>query len=248
MIKFFRNIRKSLIQQNQMGKYFKYAIGEILLVVIGILIALQINNWNEQRKVLFAEKETIKSLKLEFEKNLVDLDSNIGAIEAFINAGNILLEHTNPNYQYGTLNKVDSLISMTIRMAVWDPSLYTLSNIKNSGKLSSLTNNNLKELLIEWESFYTNLLSWYDFYVSGGKKYFEFLEENAIVRNINTNGMGFQFGKSKFEGSNEQLLRKTSFENILTNRVFNNGFILEYYKEAQERLNTIIKECETYEN
>jgi len=46
MIKFFRHIRKSLIEQNKMGKYFKYAIGEIILVVIGILIALQINNWN----------------------------------------------------------------------------------------------------------------------------------------------------------------------------------------------------------
>lgn len=50
MIKFFRHIRKSLLLQNKMGKYFKYAIGEILLVVIGILIALQINNWNEHRK------------------------------------------------------------------------------------------------------------------------------------------------------------------------------------------------------
>ncbi len=51
MIKFFRYIRRSLIQENKMGKYFKYAIGEIVLVVIGILIALQINNWNESRKL-----------------------------------------------------------------------------------------------------------------------------------------------------------------------------------------------------
>ena len=50
MIKLFRHIRRSLINQNQMGKYFKYAIGEIVLVVLGILIALQINNWNEDRK------------------------------------------------------------------------------------------------------------------------------------------------------------------------------------------------------
>ena len=49
MIKFFRKIRYHLMEKNKTGKYFKYAIGEILLVVIGILIALSINNWNEQR-------------------------------------------------------------------------------------------------------------------------------------------------------------------------------------------------------
>ena len=47
MIKFFRQIRQRLLMENKTSKYFKYAIGEIVLVVIGILIALQINNWNE---------------------------------------------------------------------------------------------------------------------------------------------------------------------------------------------------------
>jgi len=50
MIKFFRKIRQNLLMENKTGKYLKYAIGEIVLVVIGILIALQINNWNEERK------------------------------------------------------------------------------------------------------------------------------------------------------------------------------------------------------
>jgi len=50
MIKFFRKIRYNLMEQNKTGKYFKYAIGEIVLVVIGILIALLISNWNENRK------------------------------------------------------------------------------------------------------------------------------------------------------------------------------------------------------
>ena len=50
MIKFFRKIRQNLLSQGKTGKYFKYAIGEIILVVIGILIALQINNWNEYQK------------------------------------------------------------------------------------------------------------------------------------------------------------------------------------------------------
>ena len=50
MIKFFRKIRQRLLTENRLGKYLLYAIGEILLVVIGILIALSINNWNEERK------------------------------------------------------------------------------------------------------------------------------------------------------------------------------------------------------
>ncbi len=57
MIKFFRKIREHLITESQLGKYFLYAIGEIVLVVIGILIALQLNNWNEQQKQLKLEKE-----------------------------------------------------------------------------------------------------------------------------------------------------------------------------------------------
>lgn len=47
MIKFFKKIRQNLLNKGKTNKYFKYAIGEIVLVVIGILIALQINNWNE---------------------------------------------------------------------------------------------------------------------------------------------------------------------------------------------------------
>ena len=50
MIKFFRKIRQNILSEGKTGKYFKYAIGEIVLVVIGIVIALQLNNWNESRK------------------------------------------------------------------------------------------------------------------------------------------------------------------------------------------------------
>ena len=62
MIKFFRKIRQNLIMENKTGKYIKYAIGEIVLVVIGILIALQINNWNNNQKANIEEKEILESL------------------------------------------------------------------------------------------------------------------------------------------------------------------------------------------
>jgi len=67
MIKFFRKIRYDLMEKNKTGKYFKYAIGEIVLVVIGILIALSINNWNEDRK----NRKLITAYKKNLIENLV---------------------------------------------------------------------------------------------------------------------------------------------------------------------------------
>jgi hypothetical protein len=65
MLKFFRTIRKKLFEEDNIRKYLLYAIGEIILVVIGILIALQINNWNEMQKQKEISKETIQNLKIE---------------------------------------------------------------------------------------------------------------------------------------------------------------------------------------
>ncbi|MBO3116094.1 hypothetical protein J4050_05010 [Winogradskyella sp. DF17] len=62
MIKFFRQIRKNLMEQNKTSRYFKYAIGEIVLVVIGILIALQVNNWNENRTLEHTQTRYLKQL------------------------------------------------------------------------------------------------------------------------------------------------------------------------------------------
>jgi len=74
MVKFFRHIRKSLLMENKTGKYFKYAIGEIILVVIGILIALQINNWNEGKKAKEKEKQVLTEIVSDLKYSLEDLD------------------------------------------------------------------------------------------------------------------------------------------------------------------------------
>ena len=71
MIKFFRKIRQNLIAENRYSKYLKYGVGEIVLVVIGILIAVQINNWNESRKKEEVEKQVLISLFQEIEKDRI---------------------------------------------------------------------------------------------------------------------------------------------------------------------------------
>lgn len=69
MIKFFRTIRRRLLDSGSLRKYLIYALGEILLVVMGILIALQINNWNEARKDYSLEINYLERLKFEIQKD-----------------------------------------------------------------------------------------------------------------------------------------------------------------------------------
>jgi hypothetical protein len=73
MIPFFRKIRKKMADDNRPLKYMRYAIGEIVLVVIGILIALQINTWNEERKERLLENEILSDLLVDLNKDLVQM-------------------------------------------------------------------------------------------------------------------------------------------------------------------------------
>lgn len=77
MLTFLRKIRKSLVESGSGGRYLIYAVGEIALVVIGILIALQINNWNEWNKQRIKETEILQSLVDNFELNILTLESDI---------------------------------------------------------------------------------------------------------------------------------------------------------------------------
>ena len=76
MLKLFRNIRQNLIMENKTTKYFKYAIGEIILVVIGILIALSINTWNENKKSAIIEKNILVEISNGLKKDLIDVSHN----------------------------------------------------------------------------------------------------------------------------------------------------------------------------
>ena len=77
MIKIFRKIRQKLLSENKFSKYLLYAMGEIILVVIGILIALQLNTLNQNRQDRIQEQQILVQLLNEYENNLVQLNQKI---------------------------------------------------------------------------------------------------------------------------------------------------------------------------
>jgi hypothetical protein len=121
MIKFFRTIRRNLMEQNQpderagktgkpafaAGRYFKYAIGEIVLVVIGILIALQINNWNESRKNQVLIKNYTENLIKDLKKDSISINRAILGVKADSTAlNNFETRVSNATYPLDTILKI----------------------------------------------------------------------------------------------------------------------------------------------
>ena len=92
MINFFRRIRKQLADDNKPIKYMRYAIGEILLVVIGILIALSINNWNDVRKEHKKEKEILTNLKKNLITNIEFINEDLLTHKSRIRSSDLVLD------------------------------------------------------------------------------------------------------------------------------------------------------------
>ncbi|MFK5890629.1 MAG: DUF6090 family protein [Flavobacteriaceae bacterium] len=96
------------MEKNKTGKYLKYAIGEIILVVIGILIALSINNWNENRKQSISEKEFITSVKNDLKQDKAFIQLIVELIKPRIEAYKALNSDL-PNLYYNDRNSLDSI-------------------------------------------------------------------------------------------------------------------------------------------
>ncbi len=151
MIKFFRKIRQQLLSENKFSKYLLYAIGEIILVVIGILIALQINNWNEERKLKQQQKVVLKALYADFKANKKLIQEGIEKHRYHKDLGLTwikLLRKDTLNVQKNPF--LDSLLFWGPEYKVIDFIDASLNNVINSEKLDLVNNTKLKQGLIEY--------------------------------------------------------------------------------------------------
>ena len=154
MIKFFRKIRQKLLTENKFSKYLLYAIGEIVLVVIGILIALQINNWNELRKANNREHSLYQNILIDLENEDVRLNSALGQYKQHSDAYYHIYYETIGKANYdSTSNKFD--IYNILR---WHNVFDFVVTIKHKNTISEITNNNIIELLNEKANIESNVL------------------------------------------------------------------------------------------
>lgn len=151
MIKFFRNIRMKFLDQNKAGKYLLYAIGEILLVVLGILIALHINSWDQMNKNREREAFILKELHSEFLKNKEQFNRCMEAHKEAYEGCQEIVEQFPINIQRVNLDSLKRNLQKIFRAFTFNPSNGTINSLINTSSFELISNQELRQLLISWE-------------------------------------------------------------------------------------------------
>lgn len=156
MISFFRKIRQKLLSQNQFTRYLIYALGEIALVMIGILLALQVNNWNEARKDRKKEAAFLNQIHGEFIDNKAQFERLRTLHSKSLKSCSWMLEN-----QPFTSVSIDSLRYHTLWSRVsytFDPSNSSIESLVNSGTIDLIRDVELRNALIGWKDLLVDYL------------------------------------------------------------------------------------------
>ena len=156
MISFFKKIRQKLLSQNRVTRYLAYALGEILLVVIGILIALQVNNYREAQQTKSRETAFLHGLRSDLLLNLDELQRSIDRYSRAGRSAEVMISY----FEGAPITNTDSVNFHTMEVLYWDPFIRnnsTLREMISSGSLGILSDDSLKNELLRMELSYDKI-------------------------------------------------------------------------------------------
>ncbi len=249
MLKFFRKIRQKLLSESKFSKYLIYAVGEIVLVVIGILIALQINNWNNEVEKRNEEKQIIQNLHVEFTKNREVLNIYIAHHEKiYESTRNIMSLIGEPAEVLGQHN-LDSLIANSLDYTEYTPSQSVISDLNSSGRLNLIRSDSLRLYIYEWSVLMEGSREGYETLDEINQTlYLPYLTKNASMKNIDHYSFLAWEKKSKLYNSHHKLFHDLEFENVVDNQAWDLKNYLNSLESLVPIIHRIIKETETLSN
>ena len=216
-----------MLTENKFTRYLLYASGEIILVVIGILIALQVNNWNEQRKQRVRELHYLTNLKSDLILNIAEIEKYITTRTSRTASAYYVLDY----FEGKPLTDLNEFNKQSVNVYTWQKFFQidnTFQELTNSGNLSILSNDSIKSGFLNLETLYKKLKYEeehfrYDSEVMLYEPHYAIADINAVVKNYMyqvTNGQ---------QGENVEL-SKADFEELLKNRKHKNGFAMATYE------------------
>jgi len=244
MLKVFRRLRKHLLVENKVKRYLLYAIGEIILVVIGILIAIQLNNWNEEKKAERQYYISLQNLNEEFNRTKTLLTIILEDYKLSIDAGQELMFIFEADSIQYSESKIDTLISVSLKQAPFYPLQPILDEMMVSGTIKSLPNETLKKRLFDWESTIDWLHFDYDLYLRFNvEEYNPYMTKNISWKNIDIVEGNRSFTKrSRLSGSVKLLFKELEFENLIDSNLFHSNRLHRRLVKIDALLDTILSE------
>ncbi|GGD50598.1 DUF6090 family protein [Muriicola marianensis] len=227
MFRFFRQIRQKLLVENRVSRYLLYAIGEIVLVVIGILIALQINNYNEARKQRAQEVHYLENLRTDLKLNIAELDNYIAVRNGRIESANKVLEY----FEGKPLTDLNEFAYHTTNIYIWQKFTQqdnTFQELVNSGNLALISNDSIKDGLLNLQALYSKLKNEeahfrYDAEVLLYEPSYGVLDLNPIVKN-------FTYQVTQGQAGEDVELPRANYEAMLKDLKQKNGFVMAVYE------------------
>ncbi|WP_299365094.1 DUF6090 family protein [Winogradskyella sp.] len=249
MTKFFRHIRKSLIEQSKMGKYFKYAIGEILLVVIGILIALQINNWNTRRIEDDKANRYVKRLTNQLRKNIERIDYVANDFEKRYMESLQLLPIINGKDTVNLKSKINTLVRNNFFDFHLNLNLNIITEGRENGDMSLIKDDDIREAIynlstenmkiIERERISNDDLN--SLFVPYLNQHFNFRNSSGIpdiFDNVNPSSL--------YKNDNYKMLYDQEFENHIFARLEYHDGNIAAYRELKELVLDLLHRIENH--
>ena len=235
MIKFFRKIRQNLLMENKTGKYFKYAIGEIVLVVIGILIALAINNWNNERISKRRSIDYMESLVEDIRSDITQYNNNIDSYLTDINNNKRLFI----NDDFKRLD-VDSILKLVNVFYLQNKTTnHTYEKIKNSGLAESLGNELTNEAINDYYNieinYYEALLQWDKEHINEYSKFWFYNSnyESSSIRGYSSDKLPFLSSEEKRKNDLINLIESIQGRNHLRGAIERHEHTLRRVKEVK---------------
>lgn len=227
MIKLFRHIRMALLNQNKFSKYLLYALGEILLVVIGILIALQINNANDQRQAREKELNYLKNITVDLKINLLEMDNFLQIRNQSIQFAQTIIGY----FEGEPITDYNAFNASAISIYNWEKFYQndnTFQELINSGNLALISNDTIKNLLLDIQLLYTKMKSEEDHYRFDTeeliyKPLYSTMDLNPLVNNLQYQMSGGQVGQNV-------VLDASYFKDFFKNTQLKNGFLMTIFE------------------
>ena len=243
MIKLFRKIRQKLLSENKFSKYLIYAIGEIVLVMIGILLALQVNNWNNHRIEKSKEQAILKNLQIDFKNNIDNLDLAYNRFKEAYQASVMLLEIIKDDKDINP-TEVEHLVNEIVNKPMsFDFITGSTNEIINTGSLHLIRDPALRKQISNWSYYFTDTqddMVIYRDYLFGF--FIPSLTTKVRLRNLSVplifeDDLDLQMiSNSGFKPDYNITIKTFEFENQVYNNALNYMWVINSYKVFQNYL------------